>query len=104
MVAFISARPDPVVFTLPDVPFNRAADVSVDWDTGQPTVNGRVFRSLNGGAEVRLPGPDLSSGTRTEQGSARPDAHVRSPQGGQRSGARSEHRHDQEERAGRIHD
>src|SRR4051794_17564309 len=67
MVAFISAVPDPVVFTLPDVLFNRTLDVSVGWDTGAPAVKGRVFRSLNNGAEVRLPGPDLASGTRVEK-------------------------------------
>jgi hypothetical protein len=37
------------VFTLPDVIFKRALDVSVGWDTGAPAVKGRVFRSLNGG-------------------------------------------------------
>jgi hypothetical protein len=67
MVAFIGVTPDPVMFRLTDVRFNRALDINVGWDTGQPAVKGRVFRSLNGGAEVRLPGPDLTSGTRTEK-------------------------------------
>src|SRR4051812_9255738 len=67
MVAFISAAPDPVVFTYPDVYFNRALDVNVGWDTGEPTVKGRVFRSLNGGPEAGLLGPDLPSGTRGEK-------------------------------------
>jgi hypothetical protein len=55
------------VFTYPDVMFKRALDVSVGWDTGNPGVKGRVFRSLDGGNEVPLLGPDLASGTHIEK-------------------------------------
>jgi hypothetical protein len=66
MATYISATPSQVVFTYQDIKFSGARDVTVSWDTGAPAVKGRVFRKLNGGAEVRLPGPDSSSGQRLE--------------------------------------
>lgn len=67
MVAFISATPNPVIFTYPDVIFHHQLDVSIGWDTGDPAVKGRVFRSLNSGPEVRLAGAALSNGTTTDK-------------------------------------
>jgi hypothetical protein len=67
MAANISASPKLVVFTYPDVVFHRQLDVSISWNTGDPKVTGRVFRSLNGGAETPLAGAARVSGTAAEK-------------------------------------
>ena len=66
MVAFISAL-EPIIFTYPDVKFHRQVGFSVDWDTGDPAVKGRVFRSLNGSAEAAISGVPAGKGTANEK-------------------------------------
>lgn len=67
MVSYISATPNPVVFSYPDVVLHHQLDVSVGWDTGAPTVKGRVLRSINGAAEAPLAGAPRASGTVVEK-------------------------------------
>lgn len=67
MVAFISAVPNPVIFTYPDVRLSRQRDVSVGWDTGDKAVKGRVYRSVGGAAEVAVPGAPSTAGSTTEK-------------------------------------
>ncbi len=67
MVAFISASPNPVIFKYSDVVLHHLVDFSVGWDTGDPAVKARVFRSVNGSAEPPSPGAPVVSGTVTQK-------------------------------------
>ena len=67
MISYISGAPDPVIFTYPDVKFHNQLDFTVGWGTGDPAIKGRVYRSLNGSAEVALASAPVSNGTAVEK-------------------------------------
>ncbi|HSP38871.1 MAG TPA: hypothetical protein VLR26_14090, partial [Frankiaceae bacterium] len=63
MVAYISGSPNPVIFKYSDVVLHHQLDVHVGWDTGDPAVKAWVWRSVDGGAEKRLPGAAAPTGS-----------------------------------------
>ncbi len=67
MPAYISASPNPVVFSYPDIVLHHQHDVSVGWDTGDAAVKAHVFRSLNHGKESVLPGAAARNGSSAVQ-------------------------------------
>jgi hypothetical protein len=62
MVAFVSATPNPVVFTWPDITEGRRLDVDVGWATGDNRP-GRVTIAIDGVARPPVPAAGAPSGT-----------------------------------------
>lgn len=67
MVAVLSAFPYEAIFNYADVVLHRPIDVNVNWDTGDPAVKGRVFRSVDGTTEKALTGAALRQGNTTDK-------------------------------------
>lgn len=62
MVAVVTATPNPVVFTWPDIAQQRMLDVDVGWDTGDKRP-GRVTIAVDGKVRPPVPAAGAASGT-----------------------------------------